>query len=337
MTYNISDLWWAILDSARNYLFSVYEPLARDFQETAIILLMIYIVISIFILMRIGNLDMLMKMVVALIVFATVYQLVFTDGSSGFKEWIYDPIFKTSLNLTSYFVSLSPDNNDGITGVLRVTQKTAWDMAMIADKQLSAGAWWERFGIDRFFTGLVWIALAAGYALVVIAFVLYTLIAYLGMHILLVIAPIMFLLGAIPMTRHFFISWMKAVITFALIPPFCGIVMGLMTVFLNKTLLDFELLAAKADPFDLTTAAMFIFYILAFGLLRKSPEFAAAITGGVMTQLSGTGAAVAGAAAGYAAIASHTGSRGLGRVGTEKLGNRIGTAAKSWSERKVGA
>lgn len=337
MTHDIADLWGAILESARNYLFDIYEPLARDFQGTAIILLMIYIVISILILIRAGNFDMLMKMVVALIVFATVYQLVFTDGSSGFKEWVYSPIYHTSLNLTSYFVSLSPDNNDGITGVLRVTQKTAWDMAMIADKQLSAGSWWERFGIDRFFTGLVWIALAAGYALVVVAFVLYTLIGFLSMHILLVVSPVMMLLGAIPMTRHFFISWMKAVITFALIPPFCGVVMGLMTAFLNKTLLDFELMAAQADPFNITTAAMFIFYILAFGLLRKSPEFAASITGGVMTQLSGTGAAVAGAAVGYAAIASHSGSRGLGRAGTEMLGNRIGTAAKSWSERKVGA
>ena len=335
MSKDIASLWETIIQIARDYLFAVYEPLARDFQSTAIMLLTLYIVVGSIVLIRAGSVDMMIKMGIALLVFAAVYQLVFTDGSSGFKEWVYAPIYDTSLNLTGYFANLDP-KSEGVAGAIRTIQATALDMAAIADMQMTTGHWWEAFSPAPFFKGLVWFLLIAGYAAVGVGFALYTLIGFISMHVLLAVAPVMFLLGAIPMTRHFFTSWMKAVVTFALIPPFCGIILGIVNAKISTTLADLGLMAAQGSPFTMTTVVMLTMYLLAFMLLRKTPEYASAITGGAMTQLSGTGAVLMGGAAAYAATSKHSGAYSLGKLGTEKAGNILGSRAKSWSERKVG-
>jgi len=328
------ELWYkAILTTCENYLTLVFVPLSQEFQGTALLLLTLYFVIFGLMLLKGGSLSMFATFITTVIIFTTVYELVYTDKAAGFMNWFYHPIYNTSLNLTAFFTD--PTNPSAKMSDIFISAESVF-------QKLLAALFQQTDSNIGFFSKLVqlvplavWGLIMLGYGIVYAAFAVFTLIGFVSMHILMVPAPIILIFAGIPFTRHIFTAWLKAIFTMALIPPFCGIVMGIGNVFITDAASDIMVQETVYNP---KVFLIFVIFAIVFFLLQKTPEWAAALTGGTISSVGGLGGTIAGAVGGVTAgagvmnkIANKT---GISQGGAKEVTNAAKAGWKaSWGQK----
>lgn len=330
-----------ILDALQDGFISLFNGLADNFGGLALIITTLYVVLIGFSAVqgKFGEASKSMMFTVFLV--PICYGLAFDIDM--FFSFIYNPIVDTMFSMMQlFFTSISPSDvagNGSITSIYVPVEDAFGRLFTTIDTLTTENTGWG-FGDIKISIAAVLLTLVYGGLYVLFSVLL--IMAIFSLHIMIVIAPITVFFAAFKPTRGIFTAWLKAVLTYALVPIFTVIVMAYTLQFLNLAIQDLAAMDVDNDGvFNGAMASALFIGILSFSLHWKAPEFASAITG---AQVSGVGAffgaAAAVGAAGIGAskaISSSSGgqklSEGIRGAGSNILQNGlVGSAQNAYSK-----
>lgn len=254
--------------------------------------------------------------VISVFVVLICYSLVF--DMNLFSEWVYMPLRKASLGLTS--LVLSPSGSGEIKDIFSAIDGSFIKIFALSDKYTdAAGGVLSVRGIQVL---LVTLALTLLFAVLYAVFVGLLLIGMFSFHVMMVAAGPVILLAGFPSTRHVFWAWLRACFNYALIPVFTALVMAITLYALEDAAANLEQLKPNESIFNRQIGTVFLIGIISIWFHLKAPEFAAMLTGGTSTGSGffSTLGAVAGAGAGGAAASG----RGAAAAASSKWGKAAG-------------
>jgi type IV secretory pathway VirB6-like protein len=244
---------------------------------------------------------------------------IFLDATL-FEEWIYEPILSMMTGLMGLvmgndsfsFASLFKPIDGAFGSIFKAigkltSQMDSWDLGLKA----------QVFIISTLM-GLTFAVLYAYFTVLII-------VSIFSFHVMVIFGPIFGCLAAFKQTRPFFVAWFKTLITYALVPVFTAVVMGITLKFLNVAISDIlKIDVVKDGVFTIAIGSALFVGVLSIALHRKAPEFASSLMG---TQVSGADGFMGAAAAVTGGGLMAAGAMG-GNAAMDKLGGGAKDAAK---------
>lgn len=294
-----------MLEKLNEFLAATYNAMSGSFYKTAVIIVTLYVVVMGYLALKGKVGESLMQVAILILSVPICFGIFF--HLPVFKEWIMQPILSTMLGLmgiamdTNHFsfsmIFQSVDNTfSGIfNAVDNITnQMDTWDVGLKA----------KVFFVSALL-GLVFGALYAVFTVLILTSIF-------SMYVMFVLAPIFGTLAAFRPTRSYFFAWLKTNLTYALVPVFTAIVMGITIYFINAAVDDISNINIVEDGiFTKAVGGALLVGLLSIFLHLKAPEYAAAITGAQISGIGGFFGAVGGIAA--------AGAMGAGALGGNKL------------------
>lgn len=253
-----------------------YQMLADKFRTVFFILLTLYIMgIGYAVLMNMLG-EKTKSAMISVVMLIVCYWLVF--DASAFLSWVYEPLFSTSSQLTSFI--LKPTGDGTISDAYSQVDQAFTTIFKTSDTITNnATGIWERVK--------VWLVIGALALLFGILYAVFTGLLILGMfalHVMMVLGGIIILLAAFPFTRSVFWAWLRACFNYALIPVFTAVVMAITLQALNdaaKSMAEVNLLVEGV--FTRPVGTVFLIGVISLWFHLKAPEFAALLTGSTST------------------------------------------------------
>lgn len=302
-----ADLFFILARELKAYVYKVNGPLTDGLLPLATTLVALYLVIVGYMLMAGRLMGRERDTIVSMVIIAVVYQATFHFDLLGF---LYEPFVQTPMKLMSFLVSI---NSPG--GAVEFMGQIDAAFTILFDKINNLGSHaktWD-FGIKAkvLFAVLV-LSIAFGF----VYFVFYALlcVSIFGLHVQLVLLPIIGMFTAFRATRFIGSAWLRDVATWALLPVFAGIVMAICMAAISRSIDSFAALSLEnGDVFTRQYAAAVMAGLLAAYFLLKVPQFAASLTGGQSSGFAGL-TQTALTATGLAATGALAATRGAGSV-----------------------
>jgi len=331
------NIFYTAFAQLQAFLTKFYGILSGEWQTMATLLVTLFVSIIGYRLIMGKYGEATKQMLGIVIAVPVVYAIAFS--STLFTDWFISPIFDTMFSLISLF--LDTGGSDIKTAFANLDD--IFGKIFVAVDQASKGvSGWDMMQQAKLFVVQLVLGLTFG-ALYVIFFVL-LIMGIFALHVFFVIGSIPIFLAAFPDTRHIFWAWLKAVLNYALIPVFTAIVMSITLFFLDSAITSVSEINISEDGVFTPEIGQAIFIgIMSITFHLKAPEFAAALTGGQASGMSGffgTVGSIGGGAAlisqkmGATGAASSVGKWGLGYAGG--VGDRAlgGVPSKAFSALK---
>lgn len=224
------------------------------------------------------------------------YYTVYIPGT--FETWIYNPVIKTTIRLTSYILQSSAGDiiggGDPIQNTLVTMEAQIRKIMNIGNILMSKG---QDSGLLNMIEGLQYtlkgFAVSIVYMALMLVFGIMYMLGIIAMHFLLVFAPISILMGSIPNLRWLLVNWLKALFTYALVPVFAGVAMGATLFILQDVSAEAAAWAAASndEPPQALYTRIIIVGLFSFYFHLKASEFAAMIIGGTSSNFGSVFAA----------------------------------------------
>lgn len=323
-----------LLHTLQATLFNLLGMLIEYLHTPARILFTLYLLFFFYSLLTGKIRGGLSSFFTSFLVVVVVYQFAFDPEQ--FREWFYEPILGASLKLSA--ISLTGGADSSLAGMFTKIDEVFGRIFSAVDQVGEKASFW---------TGDIWVSIQIyliGGAMALIFGALYAIFVILfiggiiGIHILFVMFAVVGMLAAFPYTRHIFYSWLRGIFTYALIPVFTAIIMGITIQFLEGAAIALEgydpqkaggiLNSEVAGQALLVGLASIYFHF-------KAPEYAATLTGGTSSGMSGLVAPLA-TVGGAAATRATAGAQILsvsGAAGARKLGRILGDSMRKATER----
>ena len=181
---------------------------------------------------------------------------------------------------------------------------------------------------------LLGLAFAAAY----FAFFFLFAMSIFAIHVLFIVGGICIIFAAFPQTRHITWQWIRTLVNYGLTAIFASLIMGMFLSGINTAIDDLARIAqATNEIFTPEYATALVWAALAFGMLLKAPDLAAALSGG-------TAGSTAGITAGLSLVSTSilkgikTGMGPAGRLGgslaDRGFSNLPGGAGRAYSRLK---
>jgi type IV secretory pathway VirB6-like protein len=313
-----------IIQTLNGYYHETYSLLSSQFYNTAVILVTLYIVLLGYLALKGKVGDSLGELIMMFITVPLCFGIFFHE--SVVTSLIYSPIMKTmaalmgvamgndSFSLSTVFTPIDKSFIEIFRAVDTLTVKVSkWDLGMK----------FKIFSVTSLLAG-VYGALYVIFAVLIIG-------AIFAIHTLIILGPIFGTLAAFKKTRFLFFAWLKSIITYALIPVFTAIVMGITLSFLSDAITDIQNIKIEEDGiFTFAMGSALFIGVMSITLHLKASEFANSITNGQASGLGGFFGTMAGIAAGGAAALRLLGGRrlmkGMGSLkdaGLDKAGSLL--------------
>lgn len=312
-----------------------YRTISESFRDIFQVLVVLYIIgIGYAVLMNSLG-ERTKSAVSSVFVILICYALVF--DTNLFSEWVYMPLRKASLGLTS--LVLSPSGSGEIRDIFSAIDGSFIKIFALSDKYTdAAGGVLSVRGIQVL---LVTLALTLLFAVLYAVFTGLLLIGMFSFHVMMVAAGPVILLAGFPSTRHVFWAWLRACFNYALIPVFTALVMAITLYALDDAAANLEQLKPNESIFNRQIGTVFLIGVISIWFHLKAPEFAAALTGS-SSQGGGFFGTMAGLAAGGTALARgainapSVPGRLVGAAGRgfDAASQGIGSAAQAYSRLK---
>lgn len=317
-------LLMTVLDTLFNYFIKTFAAVSDSFQETGAILLTLYIVFMGYRFARGQVSETMQEFFAALIIVPICFGIFLNPGL--FEEWVYYPIRDTIFSLMALVMGESTFTVKTLYGPVDGAFSQIFSAIDTVTNKAETG-WNLGLKIKVFFvTGLLGLVFGALYAL----FTVLIIMAIFAFHVLIVLAPIFGVFAAIKPTRSYFFAWFKALITYALIPVFTAIVMGITLVFLKAAVTDISNIdVIEQGIFTMAIAGALLIGVMSITLHLKAPEFASAITGGQVSGVGGFFGTVASVGFGAAQISRHTGLTNMVSNSARGAGNQMGKMGRT--------
>ncbi|KAB1437301.1 type IV secretion system protein [Pseudodesulfovibrio senegalensis] len=249
---------------------------------------------------------------------------------SFFYENIVDVTIKTTMNLSSFFISAGEAKE--YTNVHEVFNKLD-DTAMNFFQAIQKIAPDETFitNAGKYFTyAIAAIPLFALFIGMYTAFFVIFSIAIFSMYVFFVYGGPVFFLAAFPQTRSILKTWFRGLLNYALLVITASIIMGITASNLVDAIAQFQKQATSGESiFNLAYLKILIWCGFSLATILKSPDFAAHMTGsmaGSTTGIAGALSATSGAVGG--------GLLTMGHKGTQKSLGILGKAGE-WAHNKA--
>lgn len=310
-----STIFLKLLLSLDNYTYGVFAPLMTSFRGFFITFTTLWIVIIGFLIAK-GTFKEATNNV------ATAAILVFFLACLAFEprnyfHWIADPFKNLVFDLSSFLTSFGSGDKDygEIFANLdkafgRLTD--AMDQIMPKDNFLTNAGLYIKAAAALTLLGL---AFAAAY----FAFFFLFAMSIFAIHVLFIVGGICIIFAAFPQTRHITWQWLRALFNYGLTAIFASLIMSMFLSGINTAIDDLARIAqATNEIFTPEYATALVWSALAFGMLLKAPDLAAAISGG-------TAGSTAGITAGLSLVSTSI-LKGL-KSGGRPLGKLSGTLA----------
>ena len=290
-----AEIFMSVLTQLGSYYDSIIGTLMGSFGGFARAIVYLY-----FVLMAIGFVKASFGEHTKELAFSAlllVFLHTFVMETSAFKEWIMSPFLNLVFNLSSFFLRSGPGNDsvgqlfsrlDATFVLMKNTLDQLWpnsSFLMDAPNYIKA----------TFALGLMTLTFGAAY----IAYLMLLIVSVFGMYVLFIVGGICIFFGAFKKTRFITWAWCRALANYGLLMIFASIVMGICINGLESSMTQ---LAANSDPslgyFTREIGYVVAWSLLTVGLLLKSADFAAALSGGMAgsTSMVTGGLAMAGGA-----------------------------------------
>ncbi len=234
--------------------------------------------------------------VIKLIVYIMVVFLLL-ESNNFIKEYVHEPLMSLLLGIMQIYLG----NGDVAFG---------GSDAQIVAKAIFGGVegffneiffqierYWNSISLSKFSQAFAAIALVLAFALLYTVFSLLVILGFFGYFIMLSALVIILMLSII--NKQVLFSWLKTTLNFFLIPMFTAAVMSITLIFFNDVINSLRELTATTTIFNKDIATALLVAIFSIGMHWKAPEFAAGISGGMMSgagSIAGAAAAVGGGA-----------------------------------------
>lgn len=307
------------IETLHNYFIDTFTSISSSYYSLASMIVTLYVIVIGY-MAATGKLKTSIQQLAAMVICIPITFLLFFNPII-FTDWIYQPLFSTmaglmslvlgsdTFTLSSIFQPIDDSFSKIFEAVDGVTnQMDTWDLGMKVKVFFVSGV-----------LGLV-------YAILYTVFTVLIVTAIFAIHVLLVLGPIFGVFAAFKVTRSYFFSWLKAIITYALVPVFTAIVMGITLQFLKIAIQDItDINVVETGIFTQAIGSSLLIGVLSISLHLKASEFASALTGGQISGLSGFFGTVAGIGVGATQLGRLTGANKLiGSSISQARGKTIG-------------
>lgn len=329
-----STIFLKLLLGLDNYTYGLFGPLMVSFRGFMITITVLWLVLVGFLVMQGTFKEATKNVITATLLLAFFACLVFEPRN--YFHWVADPfknlIFDLSAFLTSYGSETKDygeifSNLDKAFGRLTV----AMDQIMPKDNFITNAGLYIKAAAALTLLGL---AFAAAY----FAFFFLFAMSIFAIHVLFIVGGICIIFASFPQTRHITWQWLRTLVNYGLTAIFASLIMSMFLSGINTAIDDLARIAqATNEIFTPEYATALVWAALAFGMLLKAPDLAAALSGG-------TAGSTAGITAGLSLVSTSilkgvkTGMGPAGRIGgslmDRGLSNMPGGAGRAYSYMK---
>lgn len=205
----------------------------------------------------------------------------FIMETAVYKGWVVDPIKKTTVNLASFFVNAGMGSGDGLEGLFTRLDDAFVKMKTTVDAIFPTGNL-IMFASDYIKATLTLGAMTLAFGAVYAGYVILLCMGFFSMYVLFVVGGVCIFFGAFKQTRHVTWSWCRAVANYALLVIFASMIMGICVDGISHAM---DKLVANSDRslgyFTREIGYVICWSLLSLGLLLKSADYAAALSGGM--------------------------------------------------------
>jgi hypothetical protein len=226
--------------------------------------------------------------------FATIIFIGFLDYET-FAYWIFEPMLGLLIGVMK--ILLGASGNVNLTDAIFAIDGHFSKLFNAVDKyttMLGDNDGFFDIVVDKKIVAWLMVLVFGGlYAI----FTILIIVGFFGFILLLGFAPIFMAIGVF--SKGIFLSWLKSLMNYFLIPIFTAAVMSITLSFIGQATDVVSNLTFEDSIYIKEIGYVFLVGIFSVGLHWKAPEFAAAITGGMASgagSIVGTAAAVGGAA-----------------------------------------
>lgn len=228
------------------------------------------------------------------LVFATIIAISFLEISTVYY-WVLNPLLGLMIGFMQLLLD-SPDTSTLGAAIFSGVDAQFIDIFAAMDsyeKKLEENGDW--FSIISTKHIVLWL-LTGLFGFLYAIFSILIIIGFFGFMLLFAFAPVFIVLAVF--NKNLFLSWVKNLANYFLIPIFTAAVMSVTKFFLADAGTAIESMSVEDSIFNANIGMAFMVGVISVGLHWKAPEFAAGLTGGVVSgagSIVGTAAAVAGA------------------------------------------
>lgn len=301
-----------LIGMLNQYFSRTFAVLADSFYEIGVIFVTLYIVIMGYLALK-GKVGDSVGHAAMLIFTVPICFLIFFN-IGYFKDWVFQPIFSTMLDLMG--IGIGSSSSFSFADIFKTVDESFADIFTAVDRITNQMDTWD-IGLQVkvfFVSGLIGLVFAVLYAV----FSVLIITSIFSLYVMMVLAPIFGTFAAFKPTRSIFFNWLKVNITYALVPVFTAIVMGITIVFIQAAVQDISNINVVEDGIFTKAVGSALFVgLLSIFLHMKAPEYASGVTGSQISGVGGFFGAVGGIAAAGVAGASALGGGTLAK----KAGN----------------
>lgn len=330
-------LFTAVTDIATRYAASMSKGFMEEFGGIERSLVTLYVVLVGYQVMK-GAFAEKTKEWLASVIYLVIFQVTAMESAAYF-EWVVVPIQETALDIAAWVANKAQTGHggSGIAGLFYALD-TVMSKVLMAIENLEpqgnplTNAWiYMTVGVASFILFLI-------YSMVYVAFFGLLLIGILSMDLLFIVGPVFLFFLCWKETRFIGWAWVRAVVNYALLVVFAGIAIGLTIYMLGVVADRIAGLDASDGVFNRYFAAALLTGAMSLYLLLKTPDYAAALSGGSAgsTTMLTAGLAMAGGALASGAKGAW-GSEAAGKAREWVGGKLAGGAAAGWSYALDGA
>ncbi|MBU4230786.1 MAG: type IV secretion system protein [Proteobacteria bacterium] len=279
-----STIFLKLLLSLDNYTYGLFGPLMASFRGFMIAFTTLWVVVVGYLVMKGTFKEATNNVVTATLLLALLACLVFEP--QNYFHWVADPfknlVFDLSVFLTSYGGE-SKDYGDIFLNLDAAFGKltAAMDQIMPKDNFLTNAGLYIKAAAALTLLGL---AFAAAY----FAFFFLFAMSIFAIHVLFIVGGICIIFAAFPQTRHITWQWIRTLVNYGLTAIFASLIMSMFLSGINTAIDDLARIAqATNEIFTPEYATALVWAALAFGMLLKAPDLAAALSGGTAGSTAG--------------------------------------------------
>lgn len=204
----------------------------------------------------------------------------FVMETTVYHHWIVNPIKATAINMAGFFVNVGRGGG-GLEGIFQKLDEAFIKMNdtieyIYPHKNFLMNA------KEYFLATMALGSMALAFGAVYVAYMILVCMSFFSMYVLFVVGGICIFFGAFKQTRTVTWSWCRAIANYALLLVFASIVMGIC---INGITHAMDQLAQHSDPslgyFTREVGYVICWSLLSLGLLLKSADYAAALSGGM--------------------------------------------------------
>lgn len=273
------DIIGAVLGQLGIYFTAIFGALMESFGSFARAFVLLYFLVMGIAFFRATFKEHTMEVFWSILLLITLHA--FIMETAVYAHWVVDPIKRTTVNAATFFVNAGTGGGGGIEGLFQKLDKAFIKMNDTIDYIFPTGNILINAG-DYIKATMALGAMTLAFGAVYVAYVILLCMGFFSMYVLFVVGGVCIFFAAFKRTRHVTWSWCRALANYALLVIFASMVMGICV---NGITLAMDSLAKHADPslgyFTREIGYVICWSLLSLGMLLKSADYAAALSGGM--------------------------------------------------------